>query len=238
MTIETPNSDTTGSNNSTPPPDDNTPKWWIDEGVPGIGERPTWLGEKFKSVADLAKSQLEMEKRLGSPAEAYDFSKSKYLDPEYAPFQELQEFAKSKRVPAEVMDKVLESVDKYMSEFSTDFAEEAQKLGENAKERLTILNNWAKANLSEDSFYALTGQLTTAESIKALEEIRNKMMSNAANVPPGNDDGGKGVSSLEELQAELNNNLDKYKTDPKYRAELKGKIEAAARQSSFVDKAW
>ena len=30
-----------------------SPKWWIDEGVPGIGDRPLWLPEKFKNIKEV-----------------------------------------------------------------------------------------------------------------------------------------------------------------------------------------
>jgi len=237
MTIETPNADIQGGNVA-PPNETPSSGWWIDEGVPGVGDKPTWLGDKFKTVGDLAKSYQELEKRVGNAPEEYDFSKSRYLDADYVPFQELQDFAKTKKIPQEFMDKVIESVDKYFDEFSTDFTEEKQKFGDNANERLNVLNNWAKANLSESSFNALTTHLRTADSLKALEEIRNKMMSNNTVVPNGNDAGTSSNASLDDLQQELNNNLDKYKTDPKYRRDLQAKMEAAGKQSSFVDKNW
>lgn len=232
MTIDTPNADTQGGNTQ------ETPTWWIDEGKPGVGEKPAWLSEKFKSAGDMAKSYQELENRVGKAPEQYDFSKSKFLDGDYVPFQELQEFAKSKRVPQEVMDKMIDSVDKYMSEFSTDYKEEALKLGDNAKERLSTLNNWAKANLTEKSFEALTSKLTNADSVLALEELRGKMMSNNVTIPNGNDAGTNNVTSMEDLQMELNNNLEKFKTDMKYRREIQSKMEAAAKSSTYVDKNW
>ena len=225
------------SNTQMPETESNEPSWWIDDNVPGVGDKPQWLGTKFKSAAELGKSYQELEKRVGNAPEKYDFSKSKYLDEAYAPFQELQDFAKSKRVPQEVMDKMIDSVDKYFNEFSTDPAEEQKKLGENAKERLGTLNNWAKANLSENSYYALTSKLNNAESVLALEELRGKMMSDNVTIPNGNESSSD-QTSLSDLQAELNNNLDKYKTDPKYRKELQQKMEVAAKSSDFVDKNW
>src|SRR5580658_9792682 len=105
-------------------PEQPQPSWFIDEGIPGAGDRPAWLPEKFKSVADMAKSNAELEKRLGMAPDEYDFSKSRYLDPDYVPFEELKQIAKEKRVPQEVIDKMLESVDKYMDEFNIDQKEE------------------------------------------------------------------------------------------------------------------
>lgn len=212
------------------------PKWFIDEGIPGTGDRPSWLPEKFKTVADMAKSNAELEKKLGTAPENYDFSKSKFIDPDYVPFQELQNIAKEKRVPQEFIDKMLESVDKYVSEFSTDKEEEIKKLGENAKDRLFVLDNWAKANLSKESYEALTNSLTNADAIKALEEIRGKMMSNNVQVPNGNGQINN-ADSLDEITKELSTNLEKYKTDEKYKKDIEKRLEIASKnQQNFVDK--
>lgn len=213
------------------------PSWFIDEGIPGTGPRPGWLNEKFKTVADLGKSFTELEKKLGTAPEDYDFSKSKYLDADYVPFQELRQIAKEKRVPTEVMDKMLESVDKYMDEFSTDEDEEIKKLGDNAMDRLATLDNWAKANLSKDSYNALTGNLRNADSIKALEELRGRMMSNTPQIPSGNDGAIHNAASLEDIKMELSNNLEKYKTDINYRKDISARLEVAAKNTpGFVDK--
>jgi len=214
-----------------------TPSWYLDDNMPGTGPRPNWLPDKFKSVAELAKSNSELEKKLGTVPDDYDFSKSKYLDQDYVPFQELKNLAKEKRVPQDVMDKMIDSIDKYMDEFSTDEKEEVKKLGDNAKERLTTLQNWAKANLSDASFKALAGNLRTAESIKALEELRGRMMSNTPQVPNGNDGAVHNAASLEDIKIELANNLEKYKTDPNYRKDLSARLEVAAKNTpGFVDK--
>lgn len=221
--------------NETPPPE--TPSWFIDEGIPGVGERPAWLADKFKTVADLGKSYSELEKKVGVAPEDYDFSKSKYLDPDYVPFQELKQVAKDKRVPQDVIDKMLESVDKYMDEFSTNDEDEIKKLGDNAQERLTTLNNWAKANLSKDSYEALTSNLRNAESVRALEELRGKMMSNNPHVPNGNDGATHNVATLEDIKMELSNNLGKYKTDVAYRNDIQKRLEIAAKNApGFIDK--
>lgn len=213
-----------------------SPAWFIDEGIAGVGERPQWLPEKFKTAADLGKSFSELEKKLGTAPDEYDF-KSKYLDEDYVPFQELKQLAKDRRVPKDVMDKMLDSVDKYMDEFSIDEKEEFKKLGDNAKERLGTLDNWAKANLSNDSYEALTGNLRNAASIRALEELRGKMMSNNASVPNGNDNGMGSVVTLEDIKAELTNNLEKYKTDTAYRKDLQARLEIAAKSApGYIDK--
>jgi len=214
-----------------------TPTWFIDEGIPGTGPRPAWLPEKFKNVSDLGKSFTELEKRLGHVPEEYDFKKSKNLNPEYAPFVELQQLAKEKRTPKDVIDKMIESVDKFIDETKIDPAKELAKLGDNGKERLELVDNWAKANLSKESFEALANGPRTAESIKALEELRGKMMSSNPTIPNGNGTGTSPVASLEDIKMEINTNLAKYKSDPKYREDLQNRLAIAAKNTpGFVDK--
>ena len=200
--------------------------WYWDENTPGIGERPTYLPEKYKTVADVAKAQRELESRLGSAPNEYDFSQgSSWLEPDYEPFQEMAEYAKSKHVPQDVMDKFLGSVGKYLDEFKTDINEEKTKLGENATERLQILNNWAKSNLSEKSFQSLSAGMRTADAIEALEEIRNKMLSSNTIIPNGNAAVTQAGMTLEEYRSELNANYSKYKNDSFYRKEMERKLE-------------
>jgi hypothetical protein len=215
-----------------------TPTWFIDEGIPGAGPRPGWLPEKYKTVADMAKSNSELERKLGTAPDEYDFSKSKYLDPDYAPFEELKKVAKDKRVPQEVMDKMLESVDKYMDEFSIDREEEIKKLGDNASERITTLDNWLKANSSKESYEAIASSLRNADAVKALEELRGKFMSNTPQVPTGNTGAVDGKSSLEDIKMELSNNLQKYKTDINYQKDLQRRLEIAAKNTpaGYIDK--
>ena len=136
------------------------------------------------------------------------------------------------------MDKMFESVDKYLDEFSTDFSEEAQKLGEGGKQRLEQLDNWVQATVSKEAYEALTSSMRTADAIKALEELRGKWMSDTTMVPNGNDDGKTPQSSFDEIKNELNDpaNLKKYKEDPKYQKDWRARLEMASKNSGVLDK--
>jgi len=203
------------------------PSWWWDANTPGEGERPDWLPDKYRSAEDTAKAFKELEKRLGTAPEQYDWSKGEgWIDLDYQPFHDLAAFAKSKHLPQEVMDKMLETVGMYLDEFNVDYNEEKKSLGENAEERLRVLNNWAKSNFSEHAYDALTANMRTAESVKAIEEIREKMMQNNTTIPTGNETTSQ-APSLGDVQIELNQNLQRYKDDPKYRQEIQRKISLA-----------
>lgn len=217
---------------------ENQPSWYIDENIPGVGERPAWLNQKFKTAADMAKSYAELEKKLSIQPEEYNIANSKYIDPNYEPFQDLLQLAKQQRVPKPVIDKMVDSFDKYLDEFGIDYEEEAKKLGDKAQERLTTLENWAKANLSENSVNALTKHLQSADAIMALEELRGKMMNSNTMIPNGNDSGTNSVMTIDSLKDELAANIEKYENDPKYRKDLQGRIEQAykANPGGYIDK--
>ena len=128
--------------------------WFIDEGIRGVGARPTWLNDKFKTVADLGKSYVELEKKFGTVPDEYDMSRSIYIDPDKDVIKDFLNVAREKRVPQEVIDKMVDSFDRYLGEVDVNPEEEAKKLGDNARERLRTLDNWAKANLSDVSYQA------------------------------------------------------------------------------------
>lgn len=204
------------------------PAWWWDKGTPGTGDRPEWLPSKFKTVEDAARAFSELEKRLGSAPDQYDFSKAeKWIDADFDSFKEMAAFAKSKHVPQEVMDKMLESVGSYLDAFTVDTNSEKLALGENAEDRLRVLNNWAKSNFTDETYKALTSNLRTADAVKAIEEMREKMIQNNTTIPTGNETSTP-VLTVQEVQMELEQNLDKYQSDPNYRKEIQRKIALAS----------
>lgn len=217
------------SNSETPdiPVDDNSatePTWWLDDKTPGAGDRPEWLAEKFKSASDMAKSYSELEKRFGSAPKEYDLSKgSQWADAENQHLKGLLDFAKSKGVSQDIMDKMLESVGSYIGEYIIDEDKEREKLGDDANDRIALLENWAEANFSKETFQALSDSITTAEGFKALEEVRNKMLGNNTKVPTENENPGS-ADTEQSLQQEIIDNFEKYNTDTAYRKSLEARM--------------
>ena len=93
-----------------------------------------------------------------------------------------------------------------------------------------------KANLSDDSYKALSRNLQSADSIKALEELRSKVMNSNTVIPNGNESSQTEVSTVDTIQAEIVQNIEKYKTDTKYRADVQGRLEIAVKRTNMVDK--
>ena len=233
--MEDENIETGGSGEST------EPSWHIDEATPGVGDRPEWLPEKFKSAQAMAKSYGELEKKLGSSPsapESYEFGElGEKFDRENKHMVELQEFYKQNKVPQDVFAKTIESIAGYSDSFEVDIAAERAKLGPDADARMTTLDNWAKANFSEKAFNALTSSMGTADAVLAMEEVRNKMLGSVQTPPASEEGAGQDPEHTRaEIEQEMMDNKDKYKTDAKYRAEIRGKLSKVTDGSGFVDK--
>lgn len=221
-----------------------TPKWWIDEGVPGAGDKPQWLPDKFKNVKEVVTSFSELEKRLGTPpVNDYDFGEyGEHFDKEHVAFKELQDFAKEKRVPQEVVSKMLESFTKYGQSLAPNEAAEREKLGPDADKQIEILNNWAKSNLSPEAAESLFASMQSAGSIKAMLEVRAKMIgNNNPSIPNGAEQQAGATENVEDLAKELSNplNFAKYKEDEVYRNDWKRRNAQAVQRANgagYVDK--
>lgn len=217
-------------------PGDSTPTWWIDKDVPGTGDRPEWLADKFKSVADMATSYSELEKKISSmpnAPESYDFSKHESVfKKDHPAMKELQDFYKENKITQDVLDKTFSSILEYTK---IDEAAEKAKLGEDADARIKELNNWAESNFSQDTFKALTDNMVTVDAIKAMEEVRKKMVDNIQS-PPKDGTGASEAVDRKAVEDEMYANYEKYQTDAAYRQQMDRKLEALARQEGVVDK--
>lgn len=218
------------------------PSWFIDEGIPGPGERPSWMPEKYKSVKQAMDARAELEKKLGSaPVGDYDFGEFKEAFNDHDAFKELASFAKEKRVPQEVFTKMLETVNNYGQSFLPNADAEKAKIGPDADRRIEVLGNWMDSNLSEGTATLLKGMVgdyVTADSVKALEEIRSKYMQGKPTIPNGSTGDGAEIETVEQLQKELQDpgNLKKFQEDSAYQSDWRRRVERASSNSKYVDK--
>jgi len=215
-----------GNAEQTKAPESTEASWWIDENLPGSGDRPEWLPEKFKTVADMSKSYSELEKRFGSTPKEYDFSKAEsWIETESDVLKNIASAAREKGVPQDFMDVVFENIGSHIQSKSVDVDAEIAKLGDNAKERLETLNNWAKSNLSENAFKALTASMSTADAVMAVEELRTMMLDNMTKVPTENESSSGNSDTPESIQKEIVDNYEKYKSDPAYARSMRERLE-------------
>lgn len=214
--------------------------WWLDAENPGVGERPEWLPKQFKRVSDLGKSYSELQKKLGQSGsnvpKEYDLGEySEMFAPDNEIVQKLMSKSKENGLSQKAFSEVLGTTSEYIQSMMTDPGAEMKKLGDDASERIEVLNNWAKSNLSETSARALFESLTTADAVKAVEEIRSKLMTQIPNGSEG-EQKGESKSTYEDVRAEMSANYEKYKNDANYRKEIKEKLALVTEKAGFVDK--
>lgn len=204
------------------------PKWWLDEKTPGIGDRPEWLPEKFKTAADISKSYTALEKKLGSAPSEYDLSKGDiWIEKEDPLVTDLVGFAKESNVSQEFMDRMLSNIGAMVTKDMVDESKEIEKLGENGKERVEIVNNWLESNVSKEAATALTDAVFTADGFRALEEIRN-MVNKGKSIVPNNEQVSGTPSTTASIAEEIKRNFDKYQEDSDYREAIKARMAKAA----------
>jgi len=83
--------------------------------------------------------------------------------------------------------------------------EESKQLGDNAKDRIESADLWAKKHLSENAYNTMAKLSSTAEGVKALEEI---MALNKSSVMPNNPTAVEAKPSVDDLRSMMK--------DPKY----------------------
>ena len=224
------------------------PAWSYAEGVGGEGDAPEWFkSDKYKSVSDQAKAYTELEGRFGAftgAPESYEFSLSEQLteagvelasdDPLIAQFTEMAKEANmSQDMANKLVNMFVES--EYAKSGASEeaetarIAEEMAKLGDNAQQRVSNIENWAKANLTPEQVEGLTEMATTAASVTAIEALiaksKNAPMQTTDVNPVGS---GKSLDELNALKfaRDENGNL-KAQVDPEYRKMVSAEFERA-----------
>ena len=93
------------------------------------------------------------------------------VDPEQPLLQWWQETAKSKGLSNEDFNKGIEAFVQNEISGLPDRDTQINLLGENATQRIESADLWAKKNLSESSYAAMANIASTADGVKAIEEI-------------------------------------------------------------------
>ncbi len=208
------------------------PKWYLDEGIPGIGDRPDYLEPKYKTMADQARSYKDLQKALGATSgspDEYDFGNFKdVIDIGNQHLQEYVNYAKQNRISQEAFNKTLDTFVNYQKSFQPNMSEEVAKLGPDGAMKIDTVRRWAENNLSEQAIQTVGKIATSAEVINFLDEMR-QFQFHASQQPPGSTSNAGDFTPLTvaEVEAEMQQNYKLYNSDPRYRAEIQRKFEQA-----------
>ncbi len=213
-------------------------------------ERPENVPEKFwnnetKAVNNDAvlESYNQLSSKFGAftgAPESYEFSLSEDLtsngvelsgdDPLIASFSEL---AKESNMSGEMANKLVNMFveSQYADSIASGEAETARvaeemgKLGDNAQQRVSNIENWAKANLTPEQVEGLQDAATTAAGVQAIEALIAK----SKNAPMQTQDASPvnqvNMAELQALQfAKDDNGNRRMATDPEYRKMVQEKF--------------
>lgn len=205
-------------------------EWFFADGIKGAGAPPEYFNSaKYKTLADQAKAQRELEKKLGS----FTGAPEQYKAPEGIMLQEsrlqkLTEFGKKHNMSQEAWEELVKDEDSAEeAEFESYIKEQKEAIGQDADKRIANISAWAKANLDEQGFNELKEAAVSATAFKVIERLIS--MTRQAPLPkPGQDTSTAGITA-ESVRA-MHNELDsqgkrKYDIDPDHRKKVKAAYE-------------
>lgn len=163
--------------------------WKWNESVVGEGEKPKWIDDKYRTVEEQAKANVEAQKYIGhlkqklgqfaewqAPKE-YDF---KDVIPEGSVLDQnkvskFTSYLRDKGIPQSIASDLMKMYIVDNQSKQIDMVAEKEKLGQNADEQLKNMTNWVANNFHKDTQKYIFENVKTAEGVKALKDIRDKM---------------------------------------------------------------
>lgn len=211
-------------------------QWYHAEGVAGEGETPDWfIGSKYNTVEDQAKALKAMQpdynrlknSQAGAP-EAYEVAMPEGVEGEVdmndPNLGKLVEWGQKNGVSQEGFQEVYDIYGAIQAQSATEAAEfkeaQFQALGPQAQQRITDVNHWIEANLSQEDVDALQGNaISSAAELKAIESMISKTKYQQV---PRNDGAGLEPMTVDQINAKylVNDQYGQPKMrDPKWEAE-------------------
>jgi len=150
-------------------------EYFLTEGIKGVGSTPEWYkADKYKSVAEQAKAYTELEKKFGgftgAPKDGYAIVEG--IEQDDALWQELVSFGERTNMSQAALNdawQILSAQEQAVEEVSVEM--EMQKLGDNAVERIKVVEQFMKNNLDSDSYDRLRYAVNSAESVELVEAL-------------------------------------------------------------------
>lgn len=202
------------------------PTWFYAENIPGTGERPEWLKEKYKSAEDQAKAYGDLEKKLGAykgAPDEYDLSlgeefKSTQFDKNNPVLQEFLSSAKEQGMSQESITHILQSYAKMEAINQPNLDKEMERLGVNGKQDLQILAQWASNHFTKEELTTFKSMVKTADHMKIFDKMR-RQMTKADTVPTNTRTPHESAEKVRQMIHDP-----RYDTDSSYREEVRQKL--------------
>jgi hypothetical protein len=150
-------------------------EYFLSDGIKGVGDMPEWYkADKYKSVSEQAKAYTELEKKFGgftgAPKDGYKTVEG--VEAEDALWQELVSFGERTNMSQSALNDawgILSAQEQAVEEVSMEV--ELQKLGDNAVERVKVVEQYMKNNLDADTYERLRYAVNSAEAVELVESL-------------------------------------------------------------------
>lgn len=202
-------------------------------------ERPEWVLDKYatedrsteEAISEQAKAYVELQKQFGAftgAPEDYEMALPEgiegEIDTELPQYQAFLEIAKDSNMNNETANKLFGLFVDYQNtvtgQMDTDLNAQKELLGPNADQRIQSLAQWGGSNLEPGEMATLESMTHTADQIMVLE----KLISKTRNTPtPKSHQVTTPRGGYSESDFHKDVGSDRYRTDPKFRAEVRKK---------------
>ena len=202
--------------------------WYFAEGIKGEGERPEFLHDRYKSLADQAKAYTDLEKKFGefrgAPEDGYKLDGIEGLEGDDPLIKHFSETFKDLNLSQQGFERVVNDFVTVQAEaYQANIAEEMKKLGPQAEQTVQQVNNWVSNTFDQETAETIKGWVMTANDVKALEAMRAFQPKSA--IPTAEQAMNIGsYESSTEVKNEMTKNWDRYNNDENYRATIKRRL--------------
>ena len=154
-------------------------EYFLSENIKGVGEMPEWYkADKYKSVAEQARAYTELEKKFGgftgAPKDGYELYDG--VESDDALWAELVEFGTANNMNQSALHQaweLLTAQEEAIEQVSVE--EEISKLGPNAAERITTVEQLMRNNLEPELYEKYRDVVTSAIMIEFIEDFSKSM---------------------------------------------------------------
>lgn len=220
-----------------PDPNDTADIWWWKDGMEGEGPRPDFLQKKFRNILEQAKAYPQLESiakgHSGAP-ERYEFDPKAperfKFDEEDPQFQNFLEVAKKNHLNQNVVREILSIYEDHVLTNKIDLDTEIKKLGDNYAQRLANMLQWGSNNLAESAYQTFEKVINTfgVDGYELFAQLKRNATPEFDAPLNTTGDSAEMAETIDSLRAEMAQNYEKYKTDPRYRTELLSRMERLA----------
>jgi len=154
-------------------------EYFLSDNIKGVGDMPEWYkADKYKSVAEQARAYTELEKKFGgftgAPKDGYELYDG--VESDDALWAELVQFGTDNNMNQSALHQaweLLTAQEEALDQVSVE--EEIGKLGPNAAERITTVEQLMRNNLEPELYEKYRDVVTSAIMIEFIEDFSKSM---------------------------------------------------------------